>query len=353
MKKLILIAVAVIILILIGVGINSVFGKRSISINNRISGDQGVESLTATSLKTIEADIAGAGSIPDSSETYIAPLTGAPCDVKPFRPVAVMLSADPEARPLTGLSEADIVFEMPVINQVTRMMAVFGCHLPRKISALRSAREDYVPYVFGLDAIYVHFGGEHGVLARLNSGIVNNIDCLKYDGTTCLRDKRPRPNNAYVTADAVRKHARSEGYNTTRTQATFSFDDSSASQGTIEPPELYTFEFAVRWRYSAKTNLYSRSRGGVPEIDGNNRTQVTARNVVLLKTTQQKVSDLYNRVKTVGTGAARIYKNGVVVEGFWKKPTEKDSLRLTDKDGKDLSLAPGSTWFEIVNDNLF
>src|SRR3954464_8538388 len=58
---------------------------------------------------------------PQESSAPISALTGTPCSDPTRRPVAVMLTSDPEARPLSGLEQADMVFEMPVTpNGITR-----------------------------------------------------------------------------------------------------------------------------------------------------------------------------------------------------------------------------------------
>src|SRR3990167_11243831 len=52
----------------------------------------------------------------------VARLSGVRCANSDHRPLAVMVSSDPEARPLSGISQADMVFEMPVTpSGVTRM----------------------------------------------------------------------------------------------------------------------------------------------------------------------------------------------------------------------------------------
>src|SRR3989344_6469508 len=62
------------------------------------------------------------------------------------RPFAVMLSSDKEARPLSGISQADIVFEMPVLDiGFTRIMAVYKCAYPKEVGSIRSSRMDFVP----------------------------------------------------------------------------------------------------------------------------------------------------------------------------------------------------------------
>lgn len=344
MKKIIIIALIITLFLLAYAGWQSIFGRRDINIAPLTLEDTPDSSVSPMPTEPT----ATAKSSPTPSGKYPDLLTGTNCQTKPVRPVAVMLSSDPEARALAGISEADLVFEMPVINQVTRLMAVFSCHLPRKIGSIRSARNDFLSYAFFVDAILVHFGGEHEVLQRLDSAVINNIDCIKLDGTICLRDSKPRPNNAYTTADLIKSEAKILNYDISRTKTALSFRVASASSQAVEPPPLYTQEFTVRWRYSSKTNKYLRSRNNLPEIDSNTRTQVAASNVVILRTTEQKISYLYNRVKTVGSGPLKIYAGGSVTEGSWKKTSEKDSLQLLDKKGNKLDLNPGITWFEIV-----
>src|SRR3989338_11344357 len=52
------------------------------------------------------------------------PLTAEPCNNALRRPIAVMLSGDTIARPLSGIAEADMVFEMPVITNTISASAM-------------------------------------------------------------------------------------------------------------------------------------------------------------------------------------------------------------------------------------
>src|SRR3989344_2659590 len=66
-------------------------------------------------------------------------IAGISCDNYDRRPFAVMLAGDREARPLSSLSQADMVFEMPVApTGITRFMAVYQCNEPNEIGSIRS-----------------------------------------------------------------------------------------------------------------------------------------------------------------------------------------------------------------------
>src|SRR5437870_3059468 len=82
----------------------------------------------------------------DKSAQKTSSIAGLKCDNAQRRPVAVMMPSDPEAKPLSGISAADLVMEMPVTpNGVTRFMAIFQCQTPKEIGSVRSAREDFIP----------------------------------------------------------------------------------------------------------------------------------------------------------------------------------------------------------------
>src|SRR5439155_22495885 len=73
----------------------------------------------------------------------ICPLTGrlAKGGTVPDRPaLAVKIENLPAARPQTGLSWADVVYEEPVEAYITRFIAVYQCQDASRIEPVRSAR---------------------------------------------------------------------------------------------------------------------------------------------------------------------------------------------------------------------
>ncbi|MBI2676769.1 MAG: DUF3048 domain-containing protein [Candidatus Yanofskybacteria bacterium] len=278
-------------------------------------------------------------------------LSGIKCEKAKVRPLAVMLASDPETRPLSGIGEADLVFEMPVTDGgVTRMMAVFQCDWPEEIGSIRSSRSDFIPLVQGLGAVYAHWGGEKEALSELNRGVVDNIDAMKYDGTIYYRKKGAKPpHNGFTNPELINKAIVSLEYGLSKSLSSYSHQNSKSS-GDIQPPTIYKDEFQIAWEYDQASNSYRRKRGGKEEIDKNTSKQVEAKNIVLMKTTWSPVSKDYIRVKTVGSGEATFYQNGQEIKGFWKKITAKEKLYFYDAEGGELKFTPGTTWVEIVTD---
>src|SRR5437867_2276323 len=83
------------------------------------------------------------GSPTPSPIQRICPLTGlqAGGGVVPSRPVlAVKVENLPAARPQTGLSWADMIYEEPVESGITRFIVVYQCEDATRIEPIRSGR---------------------------------------------------------------------------------------------------------------------------------------------------------------------------------------------------------------------
>lgn len=270
---------------------------------------------------------------------------------KPMRPLAIMLSSDKEARPLAGIGQADIVFEMPVTNNgITRMMAAYYCSKPTELGSVRSARLDFIPLALGLGAIYAHWGGEHTALEQLNSGVIDNLDGLKYEGIYYYRKKGRygAPHNGFISFENIQKGIDRLNYSADPIDLGYSFNGQDKSLGDIVPSSAYAGQLKVDWEYDKNKNTYKRIRGGTPEVDSQTKTQVEVKNIAKIYTDWTPIDVNYIRVKTVGSGKASFYFNGTMVEGTWSKQKAEDPLLFFDNNGKQIDFAPGNLWIQII-----
>lgn len=302
-----------------------------------------------------EIIILGKGNIVEDTKNP-ASLTGLECENFERRPVAVMMASDPEARPLSGISQADLVIEMPVTpDGITRIMAVFQCDDPEEIGSIRSAREDFIPLAAGFKALYVHWGGEREALQKLDNGIVDNIDALKYDGTFFYRksDARP-PHNGFTNLDLISEISKKKEYNLKDTFSGFVRENESPQKTISNIAEsvsiLYAKGFNIDWVYDNLSGVYLRSRDGSPEIDKNNSRQVGSEVIIVMKTKSEFISDEYISVDVESGGEAIIYQRAVSVGGSWKKDPQdlESNLTFIGPDGREIALVPGKIWIEII-----
>jgi hypothetical protein len=283
----------------------------------------------------------------------IGPLTGNPCANAKRRPIAVMLASDPEARPLAGIGQADMVFEMPVTpNGITRMMAVFQCRTPKEIGSVRSARQDFIPLAQGIDAILAHWGGEHDALAQLNNHIIDNVDALLYEGTTFYRKpKIPRPHNGFTTVPLIWERADQLSYRASTSMSGYQHLSEPVKRDVAITADTISISWPqgmdVRFSYDEATRTYLRWRGGTPELDATTGEQARASVVITMTTTATFLRDQYISVKTVGSGVARIAQGGVTISALWNKRNATDMLTFTDSKGAPIPLEPGTIWVLI------
>lgn len=285
-------------------------------------------------------------------------ISGVSCDNYNRRPMAVMFSSDPETRPLSGLSKADIVFEMPVTpGGVTRMMAVFQCNEPGEIGSVRSAREDFIPLVAGLGAVLAHWGGEKEALKKLNSHIIDNVDAMVYENKYFYRKSGVRqPHNGFTDLDKLLKGSQELKYAQENNFSGYPHRDQKSSSNIINIVDSffinYSFPFDIQWVYDRDKNIYRRSRGGKPEIDRNDGSQVEAAVIVIMIATSRFTNKDYLNVTVTGGGDAEVYQNGAKISGKWEKDASRldSKLFFYDTEGKEIEFSPGPIWVEIVTD---
>ncbi|MCL2498898.1 MAG: DUF3048 domain-containing protein [Defluviitaleaceae bacterium] len=75
------------------------------------------------------------------------------------RPIAVVVNNIFAAHPQSGISSADVVYEVLTEGNITRLIAVFQTEIPDKIGPVRSTRNYFAGLAMNHDAIFVHHGG--------------------------------------------------------------------------------------------------------------------------------------------------------------------------------------------------
>jgi len=289
----------------------------------------------------------------------LSPITGLECENYNRRPIAVMLATDPIARPLSGISQADLVIEMPVITgSITRFMAVFGCEDSEEIGSVRSARHDFIPLALGLDAIYAHWGGSHFAYDKLDAGILNNIDALKdWYGAYYRKSNILAPHNGFTSMEKLLSAIKKSKYRTENKFSGYPHEKSLNSKTQISNGKLiigYGGKYSVYYEYNPKTNIYLRWRGGEKEIDRNNNEQVETSVIAVMRAESRMIEPPdYNEVDVEGKEEAIIYQNGEEIKGYWKKEGHYSNSKLyfMDNNNNEIKFAPGKIWIEIVELN--
>ncbi len=300
------------------------------------------------------------------------------------RPLGIMIENHSDARPQSGLSNADVIYEAVAEGGITRFLSIFFCQSAEEVGPVRSARAYFLDFVseYGASPLYVHVGGANqdgpaDALSQIEAygwAGVNDMNQFSIGFPTFWRDydrlghPAATEHTMYSTTEkllqfaATSRKLKVEDENGVRWDKGFvpySFkDDALASQRPLTQTihlEFWTTDpaYAVDWAYDPTLNIYKRNNGGVAHIDRNNNKQLTTKNIVVLTMIQSHANDGYTDnehllYKTKGTGRANIFMDGKQIVGTWRKDSRTARTLLFDNTGVPIKFDRGTIWFEIL-----
>lgn len=347
-KKLSLIAGAVLVLVIIGLGVYA-----------------GLRPATKDEIKSdgIFGELPGSGEReqgPEISATESG-LSGRSCEDANRRPVGVMMPSDPVTRPASGFAVADLVFELPVlVNDVTRLTAVYQCGRPEEVGSVRSARHDYLFLAEGVDAILAHWGGSYHALNRIEAGEFQTLNALQNPhGSFYRKPGIPAPHNGFTSYDRLWNAMQQLGYRTETEFEGYPFKDDAAeadrgSAGTLTI--AWPGAYRVSYEYDPATNRYQRYWAGVKQVDGDGGEPVAPSVVAIMRATNGPAAGPggYNDVGIEGSGELVIYQDGQEIKGTWRKDEryKDDPLHFLDEQGEPIVFTRGQVWVMAVEPSI-
>jgi Protein of unknown function (DUF3048) N-terminal domain/Protein of unknown function (DUF3048) C-terminal domain len=279
------------------------------------------------------------------------PLTGRPLaegETGPHRPALVVkIDNVGEARPQTGLNQADIVFEEIVEGRLTRFAAVFHSQGSNPVGPIRSGRTQDVDLLSGLNQpLFAWSGGNPGVTAAIDNSDFVSLNACCAGGF--FRTDREAPHNLYNNTDTLWAQTTPEAG---RPGPMFRYIMPGAKvRGPLKSwLEIQVGINPVRWEFSPECKCYLRSQYGAPHelTDG----QATADNVVVLVTRYRPsyVDARSPEAITVDHGKAFVMSKGHLQIGTWERKVNTDPVRLFRRNGRLMTIAPGRTWVELAD----
>lgn len=288
----------------------------------------------------------------DPSTVY--PLTGLPITdaAAAARPALVVkIDNDANARPQTGLNQADIVFEQ-IIEVQTRLAAVFHSQGSDPVGPIRSGREQDIDLLAPLRRPLFAYSGANPAIAEAIAASdlvdLSALDNSVYTGGGFFRDdSREAPFNEYAATTQLWTLAPAGA---APPPAQFQY------RGVGEPPvgdassgvDVYMEGLLIGWRFDPATGLYLRSHDGAPHVDAAGQQVSTDNVVVLVVDYHPSTADARSpEADTIGFGEAWVFSGGVWVRGVWTRADRSAPFELTGPRGR-ITLAPGRTWIELA-----
>ncbi|HLR79266.1 MAG TPA: DUF3048 domain-containing protein [Bacillota bacterium] len=296
----------------------------------------------------------------DEAKESMYPLTGEKTKENvDHRVVGVMVNNHPKARPQSGLSKADIVFEMLVEGDITRFLALYHSEEPKVVGPVRSAREYYFDLADGYDALYVYHGAADFVNDMIEDRGFDHLNGSKFDddGNLFKRESfRNSPHNSYLQFKAVTEVAEEEGYDVEKTIDPLPFlsrDELDSLPGeSAEQIEIhYTMggSDAVVYNYDESTEMYTRANNGEETVEYDSHDPIEVDNVFVIEAHHEVMDDEGRRTIDLESGGnAYLIQKGKVNTVQWER---QDGKLIPVKDGDPLGFVPGKTWVNVVPAN--
>ncbi len=271
-------------------------------------------------------------------------------------PACVMIenAAFDGVRPQAGLSAAQVVYEVIVEGGITRLMAVFGGEKAEAVGPVRSARDTYLEFASEYNCAYAHAGGSFTAMQAIRNFKLRDVDGLM-EGKWFWRDSNKySPHNLFTSTDNLYTAIKDgHSWNDEPVFAVWNFvDDSNITGGeaAVEVNVAFGGSYDVQWLYNAEQKVYERKNGGVLQTDENTGSTLSTHNVIVQHVPEGNYIEGKGRVNfaVTGEGVVDIFRNGEHVTGTWKKADRLDRTRFFDAEGKEIALARGSSWVEIV-----
>ena len=299
------------------------------------------------------------------------------------RPLGIMIENHENARPQSGISFADAVYEIVAEGGITRFLSVYYCQDAGYVGPVRSARTYFLDFIseYGNFPLYAHVGGANqpgpaDALSQIDDygwGGYNDMNQFSIGFPTFWGDYNrlghatSTEHTMYSTTQKLWDFAKTrkltnvdkEGEAWDKNFVSYSFkDDAPVSDRPAAQKLHFKFwnslpDYFVDWAYDKVSNTYKRSNGSNLHIDLDTNKQLSAKNIVVLFMTERNAFDGYeNNVHllygTRGTGRALVFRDGKKVEGTWQKSKRTARTLIFDSDGEPIKFDRGQIWFSIL-----
>lgn len=313
--------------------------------------------------RPVEAGASPTSSQPEATTTSklaqpAYPLTGAPiADLASSQHPAVVVKIDnsADARPQSGINQADVVYEL-LVEGITRYAVVFHSQVPDRVGPVRSARSSDIELVGNLGAPLIAWsGGNPGVTDEVQAAVSNGllVDAgQNVAGGQYHRDgSRRAPHNLYVNATGALSAATPAGAGAPPSLFRFREPFEPYVGGSLPAPG-YAIDFGggarAEYVWDAERAGWDRFQADGPTIDSDG-VQVAPQNVVVLFVPYgQSPSDARSPMAlTTGEGDAVVLTDGKAITGRWSRPDVLSGWELVDQSGNPIRLSPGRTWVAL------
>lgn len=286
------------------------------------------------------------------------------------RPYALVINNYPSAvKVQSGLDKAYAIYEFPIEGGMTRSLAFFKDQTDVKIGTIRSARHNYMDYIYEHDAIFVHFGGSARAYEELaNDTNIDHIDGNTTDKTPFWREQHENlawEHRVYTNMSNIIDYITNvkNFRTTTDVKVPFNYSETEISlnekEGAILANDVkisYGSNYYITFKYNSETKRYDRFFKNNPHTDYFTKKQYDCKNIIVAlmswgydKEHKDMANNNYLDLNDTGVGNGYYITDGYAVPITWQKDTRSSKTIYKYLDGTEISINDGNTWIMLMS----
>ena len=296
----------------------------------------------------------------------MSPLTGLELEpekwlMRPRRVLAFKIDNNINARPQSGLQEADSVHEILVEGGMTRFLAFFLDNTSNYLGPVRSARPTDPTLVRPYGGTLVVSGATDGLIPAIRDLGVPVLEEQKSPVMFRIASRKA-PHNLYADTELVREVINDKGFYFVQPGPEplyeFGYDQTNWLNGANKITVKYSEFTTVIWKkdggkYSRFIiDNYSDTKEPVAHkyITQDKKTDIlqTESIVVIQGPLYKDIATTLPSVLTVGVGKAYVFFNGKYIEGTWRRGDITDPFVLLDNNQDKIEVPPSAQWVHIL-----
>lgn len=290
----------------------------------------------------------------------ISELTGEWIDesLEKQRPLCIMINNIGDAMPQSGISQADITYEMLVEGGITRFLCVFKDYSNlEKLGPVRSARHYYVQMADMHDGYYAHVGWSSYAEEAINNLGVDNLNGLTNLSTIMYyRDEsRYAPHNVYTNTEMTMAGIAEDGYRTEHDDSyeemfAFNYEDTAIGNGqAANKVSTYFNSYSDSWfEYNSEDKRYYRYQYGDKQIDDQTGEQLSYKNVIVMFVQYTDIWEGLLEIDWNKGGTGYYATDGEYKAITWRN--ENGVVKYFDENGNQLKMNPGNTFVTVFDE---
>lgn len=289
----------------------------------------------------------------DETDELISQFTGEKITKKVLNSPQFMaiIENSKDARPQSGISEADIVYETMVEGGISRFIALFNKNIPKEIGPIRSAR----PYLLDISTEYnipiAHCGGSEEALIKIQKEDIKSLNEFSNNSSYWRDNSRIAPHNLYTSSEKITEIMKQKNY-INKSPIKPIFDENYWLDNNLpfcnDVNLIFNKNYSTNYIY--KNGLYYKYMNGEPSIDKSNKKPITSKNIVIQITNINLQNDgQHLDVNLIGEGNGYLISNGKYEKIKWYKKDFNSPTILKTENDSIIPLSPGNTWWHIID----